>query len=101
MNRISPIYNYLVAIKRQHPLSWTQLYYILKSGVTWYRREINNAGGYFILWYSSDSGANWEDLLTLDLTEDSVLIDLTHQYTHRINGTAYEVLSGTDLLYST
>jgi len=80
---------------------WSSLYYILKSGAIWYRRETNTAGGYFILWYSSDSGGTWEELMNLDLTEDSVVIDLAHLYTHRITGTAYEVLDGVDIIYST
>ena len=71
--------------------SWVSQYYTLKSGVIWYRREINNAGGYFVLSYSSNSGATWEDLMTLDLTEDSVIIDLAHVYSHRIVGTQYRV----------
>jgi hypothetical protein len=82
--------------------SWSALYYILKSGSTWYRREINSAGGYFALDYSSDSGGIWDNLLTLDLTEESVVIDLTHQYVHTIVGTEYHVSTTLgDLLYST
>ena len=81
---------------------WNALYYILKSGDIWYKRETNTAGGYFKLWYSDDAGVTWDDLMTLDLTEDSVIIDLTHQYTHRITGTAYEVVnSDGEILYST
>lgn len=85
-------------LDKEGRLYWTQLYYILKSGAIWYRREINNPGGYFKLWYSSDSGANWEELFTLDLTEPSVVIDLTHLYRHRIVEGAYNVdttLTGT------
>ena len=81
--------------------SWSDLYYILKSGSTWYRRETNTAGGYFKLWYSSDAGVTYEELFSLDMTEDSVIIDSAHAYTHQINGTAYEVLDGVDVLYST
>lgn len=81
--------------------SWLGLYYILKSGTTWYKRETNTAGGYFKLWYSSDSGGTWEELFTLNLTEESVIIDSDHIYTHRINGTAYEVLDGAESIYST
>ena len=80
---------------------WTSLFYILKSGATWYKRETNNASGYFKLWYSSDSGGTWDELMSLDLTEDSVIIDLPHTYIHRITGTAYEVFDGVDVLYST
>jgi len=80
---------------------WSDLYYILKSGSTWYRRETNTAGGYFKLWYSSDAGVTYEELFSLDMTEDSVIIDSAHAYTHQINGTAYEVLDGVDVLYST
>jgi len=81
--------------------SWSSFWYTLKSGAIWYRRETNTAGGYFILWYSSDSGGTWENLMTLDLTEDSVIIDLTHVYIHQINGTAYEVVDGVEVIYST
>jgi hypothetical protein len=70
---------------------WTQQYYILRSGVYWYRREINRIAGTFVLYYSNDSGATWDTLMTLDLTEDSVIIDLTHIYRHRIVGTQYRV----------
>jgi len=70
---------------------WSSLYYILKSGAIWYRRETNIAGGYFKLWYSSDSGGTWEELMSLDITEESVIIDLDHDYRHRIVGTAYHV----------
>jgi hypothetical protein len=69
--------------------SWDIFWKILTSGNIWYRREINVAGGYFILSYSSDSGVNWEDILVLDLTEDSVIIDRTHVYSHRVVGTKY------------
>jgi hypothetical protein len=83
-------------------ISWTSLIYILKSGATWYKREINNTEGYFKLWYSSDSGANYEMLFNIDLTEQSVLIDLDHEYVHSIVGTAYKVTTtGGQLLYST
>ena len=80
---------------------WNALYYILKSGAIWYKRETNTAGGYFKLHYSSDSGGTWEELMSLDLTEESVIIDLDHEYTHQINGTAYEVLDGEEVIYST
>jgi len=81
---------------------WTQQYFILKSGAIWYKREINNAGGYFTLSYSNDSGGTWDELLKLDLTEDSVVIDLTHQYVHSIVGTSYQVATALgDILYST
>ena len=82
----------VLMVFKNHPGSlWGGQYYILKSGDIWYRREINNAGGYFRLWYSDDAGVNWESLLFLDLTEDSVLIDLMHVYSHRIVGTQYRV----------
>ena len=71
--------------------SWEAQFYILKSGAIWYRREINNAGGYFVLSYSSDSGGTWIDLMTLALTEDSIVMDLDHDYRHRIVGTSYHV----------
>lgn len=80
---------------------WTALNFILKSGATWYKRERNTAGGYFKLWYSSDSGANYTELMNLDLTEDSVIIDTAHAYTHQIVGTAYQVVSGGEILYTT
>ena len=71
--------------------SWTDAIYILTSGVTWYKREINTTLGYFKLWYSSDSGVSYEQLMSLDLTEASVIIDLSHQYRHRITDGAYYV----------
>ena len=71
--------------------SWIRYWYTLKSGVIWYRREVNKTLGYFKLYYSSDSGGTWDELMNLDLTEDSVIIDLTHVYRHRIVGTAYHV----------
>jgi len=82
--------------KKRHSTSppsppWTAAITILTSGAIQYKREINTAGGYFVLSYSSDSGATWEVLMVLDLTEDSPIIDLTHLYRHRIVGTAYHV----------
>jgi len=71
--------------------NWAAYWVTLRSGDIWYRREINYAGGYFILWYSDDAGVTWENLMTLDLTEDSVIIDLAHLYRHRITGTSYYV----------
>jgi hypothetical protein len=71
--------------------TWSSLYYIIKSGAIWYRRERNTAGGYFILWYSADGGGTWENLLQLDITEDNPVIDLTHIYRHSIVGTTYHV----------
>ncbi len=78
---------------------WKQRIYILKSGATWYKREKDADN--FYLKYSSDSGANWDLLLTLDLTEDSFIIDPTHLYTHLIVGTAYVVKNGGDILFTT
>jgi hypothetical protein len=81
---------------------WNTFWYTLKSGVIWYRREINSAGGYFALDYSNNSGVTWDRLFELDLTEESVVIDLTHQYVHTIVGTEYHVSTTLgDLLYST
>lgn len=80
---------------------WTSLYYTLKSGDTWYRRETNTAGGYFILWFSPDAGVTWEELLNLDITESDPVIDLIHQYTHQIVGTAYQVVYNGEILYTT
>lgn len=89
-----------VRCKKQH---WTSSIYILKSGAIWYKRERNSALGYFKLWYSSDSGATWGDdaLVTLDLTEDSPLIDTAHVNTHQIVGTSYEVVKNGEILYNT
>jgi hypothetical protein len=81
--------------------SWTQQYVYLKSGDVWYRREINNALGYFALDYSDDAGATYENLVTLNLTEDSVLIDLAHTYTHQIVDFAYQVIYNGEILYTT
>ena len=71
--------------------TWDIFWKFLTSGNTWYRREINDLGGYFVLSYSSDAGSTWETLLVLDLTEVSVIIDRTHVYSHRIVGTEYRV----------
>jgi hypothetical protein len=81
---------------------WSALYYTIKDGDIWYKRETNTSGGYFILWYSSDAGVTWDNLMTLDLTETSVIIDLNHDYVHEIVGTSYQVsTTGGDLLYYT
>ena len=66
---------------------WT----ILKSGVTWYRRGINPDTLFYVLDYSSDSGATWETLVNLVSTEDNVIIDSGNLYRHRIVGTSYRV----------
>ena len=71
--------------------TWDIFWKFLTSGSIWYRREINDSVGTFTLSYSSDAGGTWEDLLVLDLTEDSVIIDRTHVYNHRIVGTEYRV----------
>ena len=83
--------NNISVIKNSQGSLWRALYYYLKSGDIWYRREINNAGGYFSLDYSEDAGVTWEELIVEDLTEPSVLIDLTHVYRHRIVDYAYHV----------
>ena len=70
---------------------WTSFWVTLKSGFIWYRRELNTLGGYFTLSYSANGGVTWDELMNLDLTEDSVIIDLTHLYRHRIVGTEYRV----------
>ena len=71
--------------------SWDSYWYILKSGSIWYKRETNTAGGYFKLHYSSNSGVTWDELFTLDVTEDNVVIDLAHVFRHRVVGTQYRV----------
>ena len=71
--------------------SWGDYYVVLTLGTIKYKREINTEEGYFKLYYSDNSGGTWDELLTLDLTEDSVIIDLTHEYRHRIVGTSYHV----------
>jgi hypothetical protein len=94
---LSKLSGYMIAIGISSTIrqggqdSWSSLYYYLKSGAIWYRRERNTAGGYFILWYSEDAGVSWEELMSLDLTEPDVVIDLTHVYRHRIVGTAYHI----------
>ena len=70
---------------------WTQPIVIIKSGDIWYKREINFDDGYFALWYSDDAGVTWDFLFSLDLTEDNVVIDLIHNYRHRVVGTQYRV----------
>jgi hypothetical protein len=71
--------------------NWTSHYVYLKSSDIWYRREINNAGGYFALDYSEDAGVTWTNLVTLDLTESDPLIDLAHIYRHRIVDFEYHI----------
>jgi hypothetical protein len=71
--------------------TWDIFWKFLTSGLIWYRRELNDTGGYFVLSYSSDGGGTWTELLVLALTEDSVIIDRTHVYNHRIVGTEYRV----------
>jgi hypothetical protein len=70
---------------------WSRQLVTLRSGNNWYKREINRNLGVFRLYYSADAGGTWDELLTLDLIEDSVVIDLTHVYRHRIVGTSYHV----------
>lgn len=80
-----------IGLGRRRGAAWSSYWYTLTSGVIWYKRETNIAGGYFKLHYSDDSGLTWDELFTLDVTEDSVVIDLLHVYRHRIVGTAYHV----------
>ena len=79
--------------------AWNIPTYILMSGAIWYKREISDVE--FTLSYSSNAGATWDLLMTLDITEDSVIIDLTHQYIHSIVGTSYHVTYEGELLYNT
>ena len=74
----------------QYP-SWDVFWKFLTSGSIWYRRELNDTVGTFTLSYSSNAGSTWTDLLVLDINEDSVIIDRTHVYNHRIVGTEYRV----------
>jgi len=78
-------------IKFKTAFNWSACLVILTSGLIKYKREINRASGYFALHYSDNGGLTWDTLLTLDLTEDSVIIDLVHDYRHRIVGTQYRV----------
>ena len=71
--------------------TWDIFWKFLTSGLIWYRRELNDTGGYFVLSYSSDGGSTWETLLVLDIDESSVIIDRAHLYSHRIVGTEYRV----------
>ena len=71
--------------------SWVDTLFYVKSGAVWYKRETNTSVGYFALHYSNDSGVTWEELFTLDITEDIPVIDLAHAYRHRIVGTEYHV----------
>jgi len=71
--------------------NWDEQWYTLKSGDIWYRREINEDDGYFQLTYSSDAGVTWDTLMTLAITESSIIIDLAHIYHHRIVGTEYRI----------
>jgi hypothetical protein len=91
MSTVATLGTKVSAFSQSSSSYWTQQYYILKSGDIWYRREINNALGYFALDYSDDAGATYENLVTLNLTEDSVLIDLAHIYRHQIRDFIYYV----------
>ena len=73
-------------------VSWT----VLTSGFTSYRRGVY--AGQYVLQYSSDSGDTWETLVSLNPTEDSIIIDPLDLYRHRIVGTSYRIdrtLTGT------
>ncbi len=70
---------------------WDIFWKFIRLGDIWYRRELNDTGGYFVLSYSADAGVTWEDLLVLDINESSVIIDRSHDYSHRIVGTEYRV----------
>ncbi len=63
---------------------------ILTSGLTSYRRGLNNTGQY-VLDYSNDGGVTWETLVSLGPSEDTVIQDKTNIYRHQIRGTAYKV----------
>ena len=69
----------------------TTLWIILISGFTQYRRGTNLITGQYVLDYSSDGGLIWETLLSLNPSEDSVIIDSGNLYRHRIVGTQYRV----------
>jgi len=83
--------NYGSSLSSSSSHQWTDAEYILTSGAIWYKREINNAEGWFKLWYSSNAGATYNELMNLDLTEDIEIIDLAHEYVHHIVGTSYRV----------
>ena len=87
----SVIRSVIKSIAGESSFSWSSKWVILISGLIKYKREINRASGYFALHYSDNGGLTWDTLLTLDLTEDSVIIDLVHDYRHRIVGTQYRV----------
>ena len=69
--------------------SWNSIWTTLTSGLTKYRR--GEVLGVYYLDYSADGGETWETLVTLDPTEDSIIIDSLHLYRHRIVGTAYRI----------
>lgn len=71
--------------------AWLAHYNIIRSGDIWYKRERNVSGGYFKLWYSSNRGASYEEKMELDLDEVDPVIDIDHEYRHRIVGTQYRV----------
>jgi peptidoglycan/xylan/chitin deacetylase (PgdA/CDA1 family) len=66
-------------------------YETLISGLTEYRRGINYTTDQYILDYSADGGATWETLVSLDPTEDSIIIDALNLYRHRIVGIQYRI----------
>jgi len=78
-------------VGRSRGQRWSWVNYYLRSGTIWYKRETSLSGGYFKLWYSDDSGVTWEELLSLDVTESEPVIDLAHEYRHRIVDYEYRV----------
>lgn len=67
--------------------SWT----LLSSGLIRYRRGIDKITGQYVLDYSADGGLTWENLISEDPAEDTILQDKTHLYRHRIVGTSYRI----------
>jgi hypothetical protein len=74
-------------LEREGIYYWAQLI----SGSIRYRRGIDKITGQYVFDYSIDGGITWETLMSLNPTEDSIIMDSTHIYRHRIVGTSYHI----------
>ena len=70
-----------------NPSAWTTY----TSGLTSYRRGINDLTGLYELQYSDDAGETWETLVSINTDEDSIIQDKNNLYRHRIVGTSYHI----------
>ena len=61
------------------------------SGLTEYRRGVNDLTNLYELQYSDDGGSTWETLVSQQTDEDTIIQDNSNLYRHRIVGTAYHI----------